>query len=364
MPSDVLAHDINNLLMIVAGCCERMPSHGPLGAEQRAELERIRLATEHAAWLTTQLMTAGAASGPLSGMSVIDTALAQAARLVEHALGDGITVVQKLGAAGAWVPMNEGAATQILINLALNARDAMPQGGELSISSRVWSRDDPAAPRLPADRCVEVEICDTGTGMTAEARALAFVRSFTTKPGRGSGLGLISVHRIVQASGGTIAVRSTPGTGTRFTMLFPVADGPQTSTTGQPRHDEVRARAGETVLVAEDEPAVRDIVAAQLRGLGYDTIDVASAEQALQVAAGQRIDLLVVDLDLPDMNGRQLAERLVATASTTRVLFMSGFSDDAAPLAGAKTGFLQKPFTGSVLGRTVRDILDRAPAGA
>ena len=366
MVSDLLAHDINNLLMIVAGCCERLGSQQNLTAEQRIELERIAIATNHAGWLTAQLMAASRERSGPPAVTELGAALGQGARLLEHALGDRISIEMRRSPEAIWVPLNDGEVTQILINLALNARDAMPDGGVLSVATSMVAFDERAAEtlRLAPGEYVSIEVRDTGSGMSPETRARAFDRFFTTKSEeRGGGLGLASVKRVVQQSGGTIDVRSMPGSGTRFTILLPVAEAPAAASSAA-HEASTRARAGERVLIAEDEPVVRDIVASLLRDLGYETIDAASAAEALDIAVNQRIDLLLADVDLPDMSGRDLAERLAARAPVTRVLFMSGFNDERAAGLHVDAAFLQKPFTGSALGRKVRDVLDGTAAPA
>jgi CheY-like chemotaxis protein len=260
-----------------------------------------------------------------------------------------------------WVRMNEGEVTQILINLALNARDAMPHGGVLAISTAVVALDEHAAEtlRLAAGEYVSLEIRDSGSGMTTETRAHAFDRFFTTKAdGRGSGLGLASVKRVVQQNGGSIDVRSMPGAGSRFTILLPLAKAAGATAPEPSSEDVLRARPGERILVAEDEPVVRDIVASLLRGLGYQTIEVASAQDALTTALNESVDVVLADVDLPDMNGHDLAVRLTERAPAARVLFMSGFNEET--VARGSGAFLQKPFTRTALGRKLRTILDEA----
>ena len=361
MLSDILAHDINNLLMIVSGCCDRLAAQANLTPGQRAELERISLATNHAGWLTGQLLAANRERPAAAPVTELGAALGVAARLLEHALGERIRIDMQLAPHMTWVPMNDGEVTRILVNLALNARDAMPHGGVLGISTTAITLDERAGEtlRLPAGKYVSLDVRDSGSGMTAETRAHAFDRFFTTKSdGRGSGLGLASVKRIVQQCGGSVEIRSVPGTGTRFTILLPVVDAPTVDAADASADAAMRARPGERVLVAEDEPVVRDIVGSLLRDLGYDIVEAASAEEALLTATDQRVDLVLADVDLPDMSGRDLAERLAHQSPATRVLFMSGFAED---LENRGSGaFLQKPFTGATLGRKIRDVLDRA----
>jgi CheY-like chemotaxis protein len=371
MLSDTIAHDINNLLMIVAGCCERLIRQSAVTPAHVAELERITLATNHAAWLTGQLVAANRGVETPLGSADLGEALAQGTRLLEHALGEHIRIEMHVTPRQTWVPLSEGEITQVLINLALNARDAMPEGGVLTISTDVVDLDASVATphRLTPGEYVTFEVRDNGAGMSPETRARAFDRFFSTKPpGRGSGLGLASVKRVVERCGGAIDLHSTSGEGTRFTMLLPLIGTPPPS--DAPREDEavVRAHPGETVLVAEDEPVVRDIVASILRTLGYDTLEASSAEEALAVANRQRIDLLVADVDLPGLSGVELADRLAGDSPGTKVLFMSGYGDEGSLPSNVvrASAFMQKPFTGRTLGQKVRDVLDmtRSPSSA
>jgi CheY-like chemotaxis protein len=166
------------------------------------------------------------------------------------------------------------------------------------------------------------------------------------------------VKRVIQQSGGTVDIRSVPGAGTRFTILLPVVDAPAGHVVDASANTALRARPGERVLIAEDEPVVRDIVGSLLRDLGYDVVEVSTAEAALSTARNERMDLVLVDVDLPDMNGRDLAARLAEQSPAARVLFMSGFAEE--PVGRGKDAFLQKPFTRAALGRTIRDVLDQA----
>jgi CheY-like chemotaxis protein len=369
MVSDTIAHDINNLLMIVAGCCERLTRQAALTPAQVAELERIALATNQAASLTSQLIATNRGTDVGPSATDLAEALRRGVHLLEHSLGDGVRIEMRLGARNAWVPMSDGQISQVLINLALNARDAMPDGGVFTISTGVLALDATAAAthRLPAGEYVDLEVRDNGSGMDAETRAHAFERFFTTKAaGRGTGLGLPSVKRVVEWCGGTIDLRSVPGHGTRFTILLPLVDEPPPHDLPADDQSMLRAHAGETVMVAEDEPVVREIVASLLRGLGYDTLEAASAEEALAALSAHRIDVLVSDIDLPDLNGVELAGRLAAKSPATKVLFMSGYGDEGSLPSGIPHGsaFMQKPFTGPALAQKVRDMLDATPSAS
>jgi two-component system cell cycle sensor histidine kinase/response regulator CckA len=368
MVTDTIAHDINNLLMIVSGCCERLVGQTALTPAQAAELDRIALATNQAAWLTSQLVptTRGVIASPEA--TELAGAVGRATRLLEQDLGERIRVDLRLSPRKTWVPMSEGQASQVLTNLALNARDAMPDGGVLTILTNVFTLDAKAAAthRLPPGDYVDLEVRDTGSGMTPETSARAFDRFFTTKaPGKGTGLGLASVKRVVEWCGGSIDLRSVVGHGTRFTILLPLVDEPASGDSPKPDDQALHARPGEAVMVVEDDPLVRDIVASILCALGYKTFEASSAAEALAKAGAQRLDLIVTDLDLPDLNGGELAAQLATTAPETRVLFMSGYGDEASLPSGVRNAgaFMQKPFTRRTLGEKVRGLLD-APATA
>jgi two-component system, cell cycle sensor histidine kinase and response regulator CckA len=366
MLSDTLAHDINNLLMIVTGCGDRLRTQGTLSADQRAEIDRIALATRHASWLADQLMIADTGGGP-RGIARIDSAVSDAARLLAPTLSDRITLEVETPASAVWVPLAPSEIAQIILNLALNARDAMPDGGRLTITAAPLRLDEQSANtlRLPPGDYVHLEVRDTGHGMSAETRARAFEAFFTTKDHDGTGLGLASVHHLAQRCGGTVDLRSVPGQGTRVSLLLPTCAPPA-------RHDDatvpdvtLRARPGERVLVVDDEPDVRELVAAMLRAFGYDTREAASGAEAIRSAAAHPVDLLVADVDLPDMPGVELATRMRHDAGSPRVLLVSGYVE--VPAGNGSTApleFLKKPFSGSTLARKVRDVLDAPPQAA
>ena len=367
MVTDTIAHDINNLLMIVSGCCDRLAGQTALTPGQAAELERISLAANQAAWLTSQLVPT--ARGVISSPEAthLADALGRAARLLEQDLGEHVRVDMRLSSRRTWVPMSEGQVSQVVTNLVLNARDAMPRGGLITIVTDTLTLDGPAAAthRLPPGDYVDLEVRDNGAGMTLETRARAFDRFFTTKaPGKGTGLGLASVKRVVEWCGGTIDVRSIQGRGTRFTMLLPLVGEPKVG--DAPASDErgLRARPGEAVMVVEDDPVIRDIVASILAALGYRTAEAPSGKEALARVSEQRLDLVITDLDLPDVHGGELAARLEAAAPGTKVLFMSGYGDEGSLPSGALEAgaFLQKPFTSRTLGEKVRGLLDGPPS--
>jgi CheY-like chemotaxis protein len=257
----------------------------------------------------------------------------------------------------------------LLLNLALNARDAMPRGGRLTIETRDVDIADRglAAPVSPG-RYVMLAVSDDGVGMDAETKGRIFEPFFTTKPeGRGSGLGLSTVRGIVDDAGGTILVESEPGLGTTFRIFLPCVDEQ-----GEPSGlDAVSARlprGGETVLVAEDSEPVREVTRELLAALGYSVLTASRGEEALAVARAHDgpIHLLLTDVVMPDLRGGSLAEQLVAERPEARVLYMSGYGDGVARTAdgpGEHDLILRKPFDQGYLARAVRDALDRARTG-
>ena len=241
------------------------------------------------------------------------------------------------------------------MNLVVNARDAMPTGGRLTLSLANADLPPSEADTLPPGAYVLLTVSDTGVGMDAETRARAFEPLYTTKAaGKGTGLGLATVYGIVTQNAGDVRIESEPGRGTTFRIFFPRVDAPAdaapaVSTAPLPG-------GGETVLVVEDEDAVRSLAVTALRKLGYTVLEAPDAERAVEVFAGYggRVDLLVTDVVMPGMNGPSLAERLLGRDATLRVLYVSGYAEEAPETAA----FLAKPYTGVTLARKVREVLD------
>jgi two-component system cell cycle sensor histidine kinase/response regulator CckA len=361
-----VAHDFNNLLMIVAGYCDTLQNQPGWSATQRAGLEQIAVAADHAASLTSQLLALSRPS--VAGPAEIDlhAALAQTRRLLDRTIGDAIAIDMQLASEPLPVRLHRSDVGQILINLAINARDAMPDGGRFSIRTQPVRLTSEASGGLPAGAYVELTVGDTGTGMANETRARAFEPFFTTKAAeRGTGLGLATVARIVQQAGGGIRLDTAPGAGTVFSILLPLQPIAPAHPV-DPEHPAAPPSGSETALVVEDDPAVREIVATMLRDLGYRALEAAGLAEAMAAiqTEGRRIDLLVSDVMMPDLNGPELADRLRAEVNGLKVLFMSGYNDDdglAVRLAMPGIAFIRKPFTRVALARCVRDVLDATP---
>jgi nitrogen-specific signal transduction histidine kinase/CheY-like chemotaxis protein len=360
-----VAHDFNNLLMIVSGYCERLRAQPDTTDSQRAALEQMAIAASRAASLTAQLLAFSRQAVAEPTIVDLNRAVADTAELLRRTMGERIRFAMALDPRALPVRLSQDYVAQILVNLAVNARDAMPQGGEFAIAtSRIDLDDDLAADRGVAPGAfVQLHVRDTGLGMSPDVKARAFELFYTTKPvGQGTGLGLATVYGIVKQSGGHIELDTAPGRGAEFTILLPAAE---TLSPVEPDAAPVAAppTGTETILVVEDEDPVREIVVTMLHDLGYRTFDTGLAREALEIGERERghIDLVVTDVVLPDLSGRELAEAIWRLDEGVRVLFMSGYTDDTVLTHGvehADVAFLQKPFTRLALARKIRAVLD------
>jgi two-component system cell cycle sensor histidine kinase/response regulator CckA len=361
-----VAHDFNNLLTVIQGYGELLSESLADDPENRESVGEIVKAAKRAAALTRQLLAFSRQQ--VLEMRVLDvgTVVADIERMLKRLIGEDIEVVVVKPATLDCVKADPGQIEQVLLNLAVNARDAMPEGGRLTIELSNVSLDAPLAATndvIPPGRYVVIAMADTGTGMEAETLGHIFEPFFTTKEkGKGTGLGLATVYGIVRQSGGYVAVDTVPGAGTTFRIYVPRCDEPTTS--GIRRA--VGSRHGtETVLLVEDEPAVQALAAAILKRRGYTVLVAGSGSAALDVVVRdpRPIHLMLTDLVMPGMNGRELASRVRAVRPSIKVVFMSGYAADAAPdLAevGA-SGFLPKPFSEKALATKVREVLDAGP---
>jgi two-component system cell cycle sensor histidine kinase/response regulator CckA len=364
-----IAHELNNLLMAVTGYSEllldRLDSRDPL----RSNAEDIRNAATRAAGLTRELLTFSRKQVLRPTVIDVNAVVADLERLLRRLIGEDVLFSTAFAPDPAPVLADRGQIEQVIMNLVVNARDAMPSGGELHLATRRFTLELPDAagyPRLEPGEYVSLEVRDTGTGMTEDVLAQVFEPFFTTKePGKGTGLGLSTAHGVVAQSGGRITVQSTPGHGTTFRVLLPVAT---VATTRPPVRGGLSAipRGTETVLLVEDDAGVRDLIRDFLVRWGYTVVDAPDPSHAFDRFEEHegRLQLLITDVVMPQMNGRELAEALVARQPDLRVLFMSGYTDDhvlAHGVAGG-AGFLHKPFTPDVLARKVREVLDGGDA--
>jgi PAS domain S-box-containing protein len=364
-----VAHDFNNLLTVVLGYTHLLLGSVPVEGPARGMVEDIQKAAERATELTRQLLAFGRKQMLQPVVLNLNTVVANTEKILRRLIGEDIQVVTVLEPALHAVKADAAQLGQILLNLAVNARDAMPDGGALTLrTANVAVDENQAAERreLGPGQYVLLAVSDTGCGMDAETLALIFEPFFTTKEvGKGTGLGLATVYGAVKQSGGTIAVRSQVGVGTTFEIYLPAAGegttaaAPQTTPVGL-------SRGTGTVLLVEDEADVRGLARRVLQVHGYTVLEAPDGAAALQLA-GQyagRIHVLLTDVVMPVLSGRALAERLRAANPGLKVLYVSGYTDDQVVhhgSLGANTAFLQKPFTPETLLQRVQDLL--GPAG-
>jgi two-component system, cell cycle sensor histidine kinase and response regulator CckA len=362
-----IAHDFNNLLTIILGNLDLILDHDTSADLTRGLLDDVRDAGRRAAVLTRQLLTFSRRQTVAPRRVDVNVVVTEMGSLLRRTIGDHITLVTDLRPEIGPVLADPGHLEQVILNLAVNARDAMPQGGTLAI--RTSEVDLPAA-ELPADaegppgRYVALTVADTGVGMDEATKARIFEPFFTTKEiGKGTGLGLATVYGNVKQARGWVAVDSRPGAGATFRVFLPRAEGAADAAVVPPPAQE-RPRGSETVLLVEDEPALRDLTRRILESAGYTVLTCSDGKAAVEASHhfSGKIDLLVTDLVMPVVNGRQLAETLKAERRRLRVLFMSGYTDSTlAKLGGlmADEDLLDKPFVPDELARKVRQMLDR-----
>jgi PAS domain S-box-containing protein len=363
-----VAHDFNNLLTIILGYTEHMlprlsPARDP---ELLHAVSEIQAAADRAAALTGRLLAFSRKQILEPKELDLNRALLRTSEMLRRLIGEHITLDVKLDPALGHVLADENQIEQVILNLVVNARDAMPEGGHLTLTTCNAEVDESTAPRrlpLAPGRYVMLTVGDTGVGMDEETRLRAFEPFFTTKEaGKGTGLGLSTVYGIVQQSGGFVWVYSEVGKGTVFKIYLPRLDTPAPKG-AESKIIERTPTGSETVLLVEDEAMLRDLLQKMLVSLGYQVTTTTSSQDALNYVSGcrSRIDLMVTDVVMPGLAGPVLAERVALLHPETRTLFVSGYTDDAVLRHGVKTGlaaFLQKPFTLDALARKVREVLD------
>ncbi len=361
-----VAHDFNNLLTAILGSADLVLESLTAGVPEREELEEIRKAALRAADLTRQLLAfsrqqviAPTALNPNEVVANMD-------KLLRRLLGEDVELRTRLTSDLVTVKADPSQLEQVVVNLAVNARDAMPNGGKLTIETQNVELDEAYVrghiSAQPGPYAM-IAVSDTGVGMDAATQARIFEPFFTTKEiGKGTGLGLATVYGIVQQSGGWIWVYSEPGQGTTFKIYLPrVTEAvPPAAVTPAPP---ASVRGSETILLVEDDEMIRNLVQKVLKANGYRVLVAANGRDAERVAGQHEgpIHLLMTDVVMPGMNGREVAERLAAARAGLRVLYLSGYTDDAIVHHGVLepgVAFLQKPFTPAVLGRKVREVLD------
>jgi signal transduction histidine kinase/ActR/RegA family two-component response regulator len=365
-----IAHDFNNLVQAIGGYTEillrRLPEHNPL----RRNAEEIKKAGDRAAALTRQLLAFSRQQVLQPVVLDLNTVVSNIDQLLRRLIGEDVELRAQLASDLGQVRADAAQIEQVLMNLAVNARDAMPSGGTLTIrtSNVDLSRTDQREPfTVVGGPYVLLSVDDTGCGMPAEVKARAFEPFFTTKePGRGTGLGLSTVYGIVKQSGGYIWVDSEEGKGTRVHIYLPrVRVGQRSNAESRRLHPTSTPRGSETLLLVEDEEGVRDLIREWLAGHGYEVLTAGNGVEALEVIAGfdGQIDLLLADVVMPQMGGPALAKRLTTLRPETRVIYLSGYADEALgdrQVLENGAAFLQKPFALESLVRKVREVLDGA----
>ncbi|HUD84648.1 MAG TPA: ATP-binding protein, partial [Candidatus Saccharimonadales bacterium] len=361
-----VAHDFNNILAVIMGYSDLMIQKVDPDSEFKSYLETIRSSAERAAGLTRQLLIFSRKQTVQLVVLDINEAIKGLDKMLQRLIDENIDLTILPGAQLGRVKADSGYVGQVLMNLAVNARDAMPKGGKLTIATSNAALDEnyahahPGA--IPGDY-VMITVSDTGTGMTEEVKARMFEAFFTTKPkGKGTGLGLATCQTIMQQSGGHIAVQSGLGQGTTFKIYFPRVDQPL-DVAACPRTGPT-PRGTETLLVVEDEPTLRNLARSVLELQGYKVLSANNGQDALRIVRdhkGSPIQLVITDVIMPLMGGKVMAEWLRTANPELKILFTSGYTDDAVTqheLLAEGVEFLPKPYTPAMLARKIREMLD------
>jgi CheY-like chemotaxis protein/two-component sensor histidine kinase len=362
-----VAHDFNNQLTVIAGYTELAADMAEGNVELRESLSEIRRAAAASASLTRQLLTFSRKQ-VLQATPIEVTATVQASgRLLQKAIGDDIVLEVRSPDEQLWIVADAVELEHLLLNLVVNARDAMPNAGRITIEMHAVQLDEPpggALLQVTPGEYVAITVSDTGVGMSKEVQARIFEPFFTTKAtGKGTGLGLAMVYGSVQQMRGSIWVYSEPDQGTTFKMYLP-----RTTDTGRPpasaSRTETLLHGTETILVTDDDDGVRAFIVRCLRRTGYTVLAAATPDEAISIAREQRgtIDLLITDVVMPQMLGPSLAQILVGSTGLRRVLYTSGYANHpqlAEQIRRGDVQFLPKPYTPPELSRAVRQALDR-----
>jgi signal transduction histidine kinase/ActR/RegA family two-component response regulator len=364
-----VAHDFNNILTVIAGNCDLLLQDMPCQDPSHELITEVREAAERAGGLTRQLLSFSRKNVIQPTVLSLQSALRHLETMLRRLIGEDIELVTEVAPGTGHVRVDAGQLEQVLLNLAVNSRDAMPAGGRLAIrveNAVLTAKDSVAMPGVRPGAYVMLAVTDTGHGMDAETLARIFEPFFTTKPpGKGTGLGLSVAFGIVKQSDGHIVAESEYGKGTTFRVYLPRVDE-AARMTGPLELTQAMPRGTETVLVVEDEVMLRKIVRTVLLSQGYHVLDTISGREALVLArSAECVDLVLTDVVLPGMSGREVVEGVQRLWPEAGVLFISGYADDALVREGvlrAEVGFLQKPFSPSVLVRKVREVLDARAA--
>jgi len=363
-----VAHDFNNLLTVITGRIDFLIGAPNMNDEQESDLVEIKMAAERAAELTRQLLAFSRKQLLQPRVLDLNRTLDEFEPMLRRLIGEDIRIRIEHGHELGYVSADPGQLQQVLLNLALNARDAMPAGGVITFrTANETTANGAGSPPTPvaAGEYVLLEVTDTGLGMDPATQARIFEPFFTTKAqGKGTGLGLSTVYGIVKQSGGGISVASKPDAGTVFRLYFPRAAGYALAHAVETPHDPSLSGT-ETILLVEDEKSVRKLVERVLRSCGYQVLAAEDGSDALRVASDSdlAVDMVLTDIVMPEMSGRELVDALHTDRPTLRVLYMSGYTDDEIMRRGLNDpgiSFIQKPFTAEKLAMQVRKVLDAA----
>jgi len=365
-----IAHDFNNLLMVISGYAEFLLERLGPDPRLRGPAQEISNATQRATSLTRQLLAFSRKQMLAPKVLDLNEVVAENLKMLTRMIGEDIDLVMVPGASLGAVRADPGQIDQVIMNLAVNGRDAMPEGGKLTIETANVTLDENFARThtpLTAGDYVMLAISDTGVGMDSETQSRIFEPFFTTKGAKGTGLGLSTVYGIVKQSGGFIFVDSQPQRGTSFRAYFPRVDGREDAAAAQESLALPRAEHGqETILLVEDETNLRHLARQYLEIQGYKILEAEDSAAALQIVDGYQgtIDLLLTDVVMPGMNGRELATHISKLLPEVRVLYMSGYTENAIGHDGTLDpgiNLLQKPFSLPALKDRVREVLDSEP---
>ena len=359
-----VAHDFNNYLTVINGYCEMLLGEPGLGAEVRESLEEISAAGARAASITQQLLAFSRKQIATPRVLSLNRVVTDSGQLLRRLIGEDVQIVTRLHPQPGNVMADPLQLGQVLMNLAINARDAMPGGGQIAIETGQGQIDQSAAARSAGrpGRYALLSVADTGAGMSPEVQERIFEPFFTTKgAGTGTGLGLSTAYGIVRQAGGWIDVQSSPGAGSRFEIWLPATDD-EAEDVAPPQPIAGSGGGKETLLIVEDQADVRRMALSILKANGYRLLEAENAQQALQLSASfeDGIDLLITDVIMPGMNGRELADRLSKARPGMKVLYTSGYAADVIALQGSLepgTAYLPKPFGAAQLAAKVREVL-------
>lgn len=363
-----VAHDFNNLISVIMGCSELVAAQLDAGSPLQKFVEEIRHASERAAGLTRQLLVFSRKHKVMPVVLDINQVIQEIEPILLRLMDENIELTILPEKQIGNIEMDSGYLGQVLMNLAVNARDAMPHGGKITIGTSHVSLQNISAdlpPGIIPGDYVLLRVSDTGTGMTDEVKAHLFEAFFTTKPsGKGTGLGLATCQTIIEESGGYVNFYSKVGKGTTFKIFFPCIDQPLSLAVGETLADP-SPRGRETLMIVEDEPSVRHLVADVLESQGYTVLRAPNGQEGLHIAQvhlGEPISLVITDVVMPLMGGIVMAEWLKESYPDLKILFTSGYTEEEMAKQGAigqDVEFLPKPYAPTILIRKVREMLDR-----